>query len=142
MLSELLEEAQGDLCALPLLAYDRFLQRRESDDPAPRHCIQILCINPGLDLSRTIATEAELLPEELWPLIDTSRLRRRDRAFVESAFALSVMCIGSTMVDALVHPERAALRREQLLERVEIIKHGCLALRPEAPQPQQGGTQG
>ena len=140
-LKSLLLDVDGDLFSLPMLAYDQFLQRRERGDLMPRRCIQILRINPGMDMFQTFSKPPFFLPDELFPLIDTAQFRCRDRNFVESAFFLSIMCLISVIMDTFAHTDRAALQRTVLRERIEIVKRGCLLPCQEAPQQQQGGKQ-
>lgn len=140
-LKSLLLDVDGDLFSLPMLAYDQFLQRRERGDLMPRRCIQILRINPGMDMFQTFFKPPFFLPDELFPLIDTAQFRCRDRNFVESAFFLSIMCLISVIMDTFAHTDRAALQRTVLRERIEIVKRGCLLPCQEAPQQQQGGKQ-
>lgn len=54
-LKSFLLDVDGDLFSLPMLAYDQFLQRRERGDLMPRRCIQILRINPGMDMFQTFS---------------------------------------------------------------------------------------
>lgn len=130
----LLDEAQGDLFQLQVIAYDRFLQRGESD-PCLNRFIRILRINPGFDLRKMIAEKPErMLLEEMYSHMDTSALRRQDLPFVQHVFSLSVMALCSTIMDSLIRPEEAGTYRLELKNRLEIIQYGGLKQAPEQPQ--------
>ena len=135
----LLDQARGDLFGMQLLAYDYLVQCRDSQDPALRRCIQVIRINPGMDMMQACALPEQLLPEELWQRIDTTGLRRKDRASVEAVFSMTVMSLVSAMVVIFTRPEEIGDQRRKLEERIDILKYGSLNHRTNAAQTQQGG---
>lgn len=125
--AKLLTQAEGDIFRVQLLAYDSFSERREKDcSPLLERFIRLLQVNVGLDLEK-LATGLPQKPlEALLGQLDTSRLRRQDPEFARRVFSMATLNLGTAMVDSLTKPERSAEYRQELVERLEIIKYGSL----------------
>ena len=123
----LLTQAEGDIFRVQLLAYDSFCRRREEDcSPQLDRIIRILRVNVGLDLEKLTADLPGKPLEELLGQLDGSCLRRQDPEFVRRVFSMATLNLGNAIMDSLTKPERSAEYRQELLERLEIIKRGSL----------------
>ena len=121
----LLREAGGDLFETHLMIYDRFLVRERS--PLVDRWVQLLRLNQGMELQKMLpCNREENILDSFWELVDTSRFRQKDREYVKMVFSLTGLSLGSTVVDALKHPEQQDVYRKELEQRLEIIRHGCL----------------
>lgn len=128
--AELLTQAEGDIFRVQLLAYDSFIQRREEDcSPQLDRMIRLLRVNVGLDLEKLTSGLPGKPLEVLLDRLDASRLRRQDPEFARRVFSMATLNLGTAMMDSLTKPERSAEYRQELVERLEIIKYG--SLRPD-----------
>lgn len=125
--ARLLTQAEGDIFRVQLLAYDSFRDRRELDcNPLLERFVRLLQVNAGLDLEK-LASGLPCKPlEALLGQLDTSRLRRQDPEFARRVFSMATLNLGTAMMDSLTKPERNAEYRQELVERLEIIKYGSL----------------
>lgn len=123
-----LKTAGGDLFRTALLAYDGCMARKRSGDSLPwERCVSLLQINPGIDLEAMLTGRPEdYMTEAFWEEMDLTVLRRRDRGFVRRVCCLTGMALGGTLMDSLVHPDRAGENREELIETLDIIGRGSL----------------
>lgn len=125
---QLIREYRGDLFRTQLAAYDHFLEHRPDADPSLNRCFALQRLNPGLDLQKMMdGHPGRLLLEQIYEDLDLSLLNRRDPAFVHQVFCLTAMALGSAIMDSLVDPSRAEACRQELVQRLDIIQHGCLA---------------
>jgi len=121
----LLREAGGDLFETHLMIYDRFLVRERS--PLVDRWVQLLRLNQGMELQKMLpCNREENILDSFWELVDTSRFRQKDRAYVETVFSLTGLSLGSAVADALARPEEQHVYRAELEKRLEIIRLGCL----------------
>jgi len=124
----LLREAEGDLFQIHLMAYDRFLVRERS--PLVARWTQLLRLNNGMDLDKMLPCSQEgHIVDSFWTLVDTSMFHRKDREYVKTVFSLTGLALGSSVADALLHPEAQDVYRRELEQRLEIIRYGCLKVR-------------
>ena len=79
LLRNILLEAEGDLFALPLMAYDRFISSQGHTDTMLSLFIKLLTLNKGLDLQSLIGSpqgfigeQQRFLPDPLWEVVDTA----------------------------------------------------------------------
>lgn len=130
-LMEILEESNGDLLAVPLRAFDRFMGRSDGTDPVLSRCIQIMMANPRMDMSWLFERGSELFSDAVYDQMDVSRFRRTDHAFIDHTFFLVIMPLAHAIMETLRAPDQLVLQRQILKERVEIIKFGTL--KPNVP---------
>ena len=123
---EVLRESGGDLFALQIQCFDRFLaQCNENADPVLRDLLQFLRMNPGFDMQKIVSgPPAVPLFERCAPEIDTGNFRRKDREFVFQTFVLCLMVLATMVVEAILQPEMVEKCRSDLVERLEIIRLG------------------
>lgn len=138
MLEEILRSTSGDLTAMPIVAFDRFIKQCGSSDPVLSHCLSILRINAGMDLQQIFPRKQECIPPSILQLLDLSLLRRQDLTFVGNVFFLVLATVGKAIMDTLSFPDQWAQERQTLLDRVEILRYGVLK-NPIQPI-QQGGN--
>lgn len=125
--AKLLAQAEGDVFRVQLLAYDSFCQRQEKDcSPRLDKFIRILRVNAGLDLEKLTSGLPQKPLEALLEQVDASKLRRQDPEFARRVFSMATLNLGTAMMDSLTKPERSAEYRQELVERLEIIKYGSL----------------
>lgn len=121
VLRSILEETGGDLFALPLAAFDRFVG---ADDPVLEGFHRVVKLNRDMDLQRCFRGEA--LPEGLWERIDRSLLRRDDREFAEKVTSLLLVCTAAAILTTIETPENRDHERRLLADRVDILAYGSL----------------
>lgn len=127
----LLAEAKGDLFQAQLICFDRMVSQEAASDPLMKRCIQFMRNNPGLDLQTILPGKpGHLVLEGLWDELDLTGFRRKDKEYVCQVFCLTLMLLGSTLVDSIFHPERREECREILILRLDILKHGCMERAP------------
>ena len=131
VMERILEDTGGDLFAMPLAAFDRFVRRGGSADQELMRCIQVMRHNRGMDIRWMGDGERRLLPENLERRIDAAGLRSKDSLFLEHVFFLLMGALICAVMTTLQKPEQWALQREMLEQRVDIVRRGSLA-RPAA----------
>lgn len=124
LFARLLEDNGGDIFQMQLAAYD-YISREMNPGLLRDRFIQVLRLNPGMDLKRLIIGDPDVSAAPLMEKIDLSALRRRDPAFVRSTVLLSSMVMVPAVMDSLTCPERQAEHRRQLEEQLEIIRDGA-----------------
>ena len=129
VLSQMLQDAEGDMFQLPARAFDRFVQRdRNSGDCYFKRCLSVLRNNLGMDLQKLMLGRRPCLTEQQLEHIDVLQLKRQDPVFVDCIFRLLLMSTGSAIMETLSDPEQWQAQRKILEEQVEIIKYGaCLS---------------
>ena len=121
----LLREAEGDLFRIHLMVYDRCLVQERS--PLLDRWLQIIRLNPGLEIDKMVPYNGEEdFVDFFWTLVDTSHFRQKDRMYVKTVFSLTGLSLATSVMDALKQPEQQARFRQELEQRLEIIRHGCL----------------
>ena len=137
---KMMQQAEGDLFRTQLMCYDCFVERTSAEGPTFDRCIQLMRINPGMDIQKMMPERpaAELM-EQTAAKMDLSRFRRTDTEFVWQVFVLALLALGSAIMDSLTHPEDAAEHRRRLSAQMEIIQWG--SMRAEsllAPEEEEG----
>ena len=143
LLRNILIDVQGDLFALPLMTYDRFISQKGYTDPMLALFIKLLTLNKGLDLQSFIGPPKRLsgepqrfLPDPLWEVVDPSKLRRSDREYADQVFHLSCAVLAFAVVETIHDSERAARDQEpariaQIREmtkvRMDLLRYGGAA---------------
>ena len=127
LLRDLLEQAGGDLFALPLAALERFFSP-DSLDPMLARFIRVMKLNQGIDLQTMMSIQPGFLPDPLWETTDASLLWQRDRAYADHVFHLLCAVLAYAVAGTLQDGSRRELERENLKIRVELLRHGCAAL--------------
>lgn len=143
LLRSILIQAQGDLFALPLMAYDRFISRQGDTDPMLALLIKLITLNKGLDFQNFIGTPRcaageprHFLPEALWETVDPSKLREHSREYADQVFHLACAVLAFSVVETLQDPakavqppdpERTAWIREMTKVRMDLLRYGGAA---------------
>lgn len=126
-LRSVLTEGQGELFALPLGAFDRFMYQEGETDPALTRLIQILQVNQGLNFQEFLFDCPGEMPDPLWEVVDTRYLKQPDRAYANHVFFLMVAILACAVAETLHDPARWSRQREILQTRMDIIRFGCAA---------------
>ena len=122
-----LQEVKGDVFALQLACFDRFLLQQKDEDPVLARFMRFLQINPGLDAQRLLGAGPDCpIFEKIWPDVDMSGFRSQEPAFVAQVMTLLLMSLAAAVVDTAVHPEKAQDYRDMLALRLEIIRSGSM----------------
>ena len=125
-LVDILVEVKGDMFDLPLLAYDRLMNRQGDTDPMLELFIKVLRLNQGIDFQAFIRGPDRFLPDELWELIDPAKLRRGDREYADHAFHMACAALALAVVENLCdyagEDPRAALK-----VRMDLLRYGGAA---------------
>ena len=84
--------------------------------------------NQGVDLQKLLPTRpGQRLLDGLWDVMDLSGLRDPSQDYARIVFSLLMAALGSAFMDAMFRPEERALYREELVAKLEVVKHGSLA---------------
>ena len=124
-LRDILHTHEGDLLSLPLGAFDRLVQQKGVADPVLESFIQILSLNPGIEIQSFLLPE--LMPEPLWEVVDMTGLRRQDREYAEHIFFLSMAIFGCAVAETLQEYSQREIQRDILQERIDLLRYGCAA---------------
>lgn len=134
LLRNILVDAQGDLFALPLMAYDRFISQQGHTDPMLALFIKLITLNKGLDLQSFIGQSQGFigeqqcfLPDPLWEVVDPSRLRQSTREYADQVFHLTCAVLAFAIVETLHDPAQAAQVREMTKLRMDLLRYGGAA---------------
>ena len=129
LLRDILIEAEGDIFAFPLLAYDRFMSVQGGTDPMLTLFIGILRMNKGIDIQSFIggSTPCAFLPELLWDVINVNKLRQQDREYADHVFHLACAVLAFAVAESLWDPSRLTQMRETLQIRMELLRYGGAA---------------
>lgn len=143
LLRGILVEARGDLFAMPLMAYDRFISQQGDTDPMLALFIKLMTLNKGLDLQSFIGSpqgfigeQEHFLPDPLWEVVDTARLRESSRAYADHVFHLTCAVLAFAIVETLQcsaradqvrDPGRTARLRELTKVRMDLLRYGGAA---------------
>lgn len=123
----ILKETGGDIFALQLACFDRFLNQREDADPVLERFLRFLRINPGLDVPKLLGDREDLpVLERIWPDIDLTAFRSAEKEFVAQVVSLALMSLAALVVESVLHPERTEEYRKELMLRMEIIRRGSV----------------
>lgn len=123
---EILEETGGDLFAVPVRAFDRFIGRQGDANPVLKRCIQVMRLNQGMDFQHFMSAKPGLLPKEALNRFVLTGFRRKDREFVDNTFFLTVAALAFAIMETLRDPGQWMLQREILGARIEIVRYGSL----------------
>ena len=114
LLRGILVEARGDLFAMPLMAYDRFISQKGDTDPMLALFIRLMTLNKGLDLQNFIGSpqgfigeREHFLPDPLWEVVDAARLRESSREYADHVFHLTCAVLAFAIVETLQYSARA-----------------------------------
>lgn len=140
-LQEIIQDVKGDLFAMPLRAFDRFVGRKGSMDSMLSRCIQVLRLNQGMDFHHFLANEPGLMPEQMRQLSITHQLRKKDPAFLDQVFFMTIAPLAYAIMETLRDPEQWERQRRLLEERIEIVKLGSLEPDGHPAYATQGGSQ-
>lgn len=134
LLRSILVQAQGDLFALPLAAYDRFIGSRGYTDPMLALFIKLLTLNKGLDLQsfldppRCAAGEPRhFLPDPLWEAVDASKLRENSQEYADQVFHLDCAVLAFAILETLKEPAQWPRVREMTKSRMDLLRYGGAA---------------
>lgn len=122
-----LRDVNGDLFAVPICAFDRFIGQRGSPDPVFARFIQVVRRNPGMDFQHFLARDPGLLPENFLQHVALTGFRKKDREFVCHVLFLTVAPLAYAIMATLRDPEQWECKRNMLQARIEIIQYGSLS---------------
>lgn len=144
LLRSILIQARGDLFALPLMAYDRFISQQGHTDPMLTLFIRLLVLNKGIDLQSFISPDQgflidqprRFLPDPLWEVVDASKLRENSREYADQVFHMVCAVLAFAIVETLQCsgrpdqvqiPEQTAQVREMIKVRIDLLRRGGAA---------------
>ena len=127
VLEEVLVKNQGDLFAMPLAAFDRFVHQGGSANASLLRFIRVMQRNQGMDVQWMAGEERPILPDQLARHIDTRGLQSGEHRFLEHIFFLIMGALICAVMTTLRKPDQWEAQREILQQRVEIIRRGSLA---------------
>ena len=125
----LLDQVHGDPFQLQLVSYDQFVQKSGEKQPLMDRFIQVVRINPGLDMQKLAEVEPGcMVLDTLAEYLDISGFRQQDPVFVHHVFFLLVASLCSAIMDRLLRPVDHEAHRQALQYRLDIIQHGVMDL--------------
>lgn len=124
LLRDVLTESQGDLFALPLMAYDRFIGHQGYTDPMLSQLIKIVQLNEGMDMQSLMGGPMQFLPNLLWEALDPSKLREPSRKYADHVFHMTCAVLAFAIVETLQNPGQSAQVREDIKLRVDLLRYG------------------
>ena len=134
LLRNILIDAQGDLFALPLMAYDRFISKKGHTDPMLALFIKLMTLNKGLDLQNFIGSpqgfigeQQRFLPDPIWEVIDPSKLRQSSREYADQVFHLDCAVLAFAILETLKDPSQWPRVREMTKSRTDLLRYGGAA---------------
>lgn len=134
LLRSILIQAGGDLFALPLMAYDRFVSSRGYTDPMLALFIKLLTLNKGLDLQSflgppqcPIDETRHFLPDPLWEAVDSSKLKENSREYADQVFHLDCAVLAFAILETLKEPAQWPRVREMTKSRMDLLRYGGAA---------------
>lgn len=134
LLRSILIQAGGDLFALPLMAYDRFVSSRGYTDPMLALFIKLLTLNKGLDLQSflgppqcPIDETRHFLPDPLWEAVDPSKLKENSREYADQVFHLDCAVLAFAILETLKEPAQWPRVREMTKSRMDLLRYGGAA---------------
>ena len=127
LLRDVLTESQGDLFALPLMAYDRFIGHQGYTDPMLSQLIKIVQLNEGMDMQSLMGGPMQFLPNRLWEALDPSKLREPSRKYADHVFHMTCAVLAFAIVETLQNPGQSAQVREDIKLRVDLLRYGGAA---------------
>lgn len=134
-----LEDAGGDIFLAQLNCFDRLTSRELALDPMMNRCVLFLRNNQGVDIQKLLPTRpGQRLMDGLWDLMDLSGLLKQDADYARVVFGLLMAALGSAFMDTMLRPENRQECRNELAMKLEIVRHGCLAPRPERTEEETG----
>lgn len=124
---QILKDNGGDIFQAQLDCFDRLVSGELSGDPTMERCMTLLRLNQGLDIQKLLPTcPGRRLLDGLWDVMDVSGLRRPDQEYGRIVFSLLMAALGSAFMSTLLRPEEKALYREELAEKLEIVRCGSV----------------
>ena len=127
LLRDILVQAEGDLFALPLMAYDRFISGKGYADPILTRFIQLVTLNKGYDLQSIVGGPRDLLPDQLWEVVDPSKLRRGDRGYADNIFRLSCAVLALAIMETPRSHGQMEQTRASIEARMDLLRYGGAA---------------
>lgn len=127
LLRDILVQAEGDLFKLPLMAYDSFISGKGDADPILTRFIQLITLNKGYDLQSIVGGPSDLLPDQLWEVVDPSKLRRGDRGYADNIFRLSCAVLALAIMETLRAPNQMDQTRASIEARMDLLRCGGAA---------------
>lgn len=127
LLRNILIESDGDLFALPLMAYDHFVGRHGYTNPVLARFIQIITLNKGMDIQSFVGGPCNFLPDPLWEATDPSKLRRSDREYADHVFHMVCAALAFSVAETLHEPAQMPKIRETLRIRLDMLRYGGAA---------------
>lgn len=125
---QVLEDNGGDIFQAQLDCFDRMTSRDHLTlDPMLTRCVKLIRNNQGVDIQKLLPTRpGQRLMDGLSDLMDLSSLQDRRPEYGKVVFSLLMAALGSAFMDTMLRPEDRKLYREDLVLKLEIIKHGSL----------------
>ena len=125
---EILIAARGDLFAFPLMAYDRFMNTHGDAAPMLKRFIKVLKLNQGLDVQSFMGGPCRFLPDELWAVTDSSKLRQSSFEYADHVFHMVCAVLAFAIVETLKEPSLRVQVREMTRIRVDMLRYGGAAM--------------
>lgn len=121
-----LRRHEGDMFRTQVQCFDLVLQE-QVQDPQFIRGMEILQRNPVFLVQQIVENQvAYCIWEAVKEQVDVSMFRNEDEELARQTLVMSLVILVMTMTDAMARPEKAEACRQELLTRMDILKHGSL----------------
>lgn len=129
--AKMLEQAEGDMFRTQVNCFDRVLVERNTD-PLFERGLKILHMNlPFLVECMLQVKVAHGIWDAVREKVNCSAFREKNEELARQTFIMSLVVLVMSMADAMGAPDRTEECRQELLFRLDVLKHGSLAARGE-----------
>ena len=121
-----LRRHEGDMFRTQVQCFDLVLQE-QVQDPQFIRGMEILQRNPVFLVQQIVENQvAYCIWEAVKEQVDITMFRNEDEELAKQTLVMSLVILVMTMTDAMARPEKAEACRQELLTRMDILKHGSL----------------
>ena len=129
---QLIDTVKGNLFQAQMVCYDQFFRPDYQEKPAVDRFIRILQINPGMDIQKMMPEQpGDELINDVLERLDTRDFLSKDDEYIRNVFMLTLLALGSAIMDSLAHPDLLDQNRRKLSAQLEIIRRGSTAAKKE-----------
>ena len=113
------------LFEVPVRLFEELLRQNVLQDTIMKRYVQVLNINPRMDLQRFCVA----MPQDIFGAVmartDLEHLREKDEDYFQEVIGMIILSLGGAIIASLIHPEKAQEEKTRLQRRLEIIRYGC-----------------
>ena len=127
LMRNILISSKGDLFSLPVIAYNHFIGHQGHTDPMLTLFLKVMRLHKGMDIQTFVGGPVDFLPDELWEVIDPSKLRQGSRDYADHVFHMACAILAFAVVETLQSPDQWPQVQEQMKIRTDLLRYGGAA---------------